>query len=32
MKTIRDAFMTALCWALILAADWLLDMNSYPQG
>ncbi len=32
MKAAIDFCMAALCWLLITAADWLLDMNDYPQG
>jgi len=27
-----DVFMGAACLLLITVADWLLDMNEFPQG
>lgn len=32
MSALIDFGMAALCWLLITASDWLLDMNDYPQG
>ena len=32
MKAASNFFMAVVCWLLITVADWLLDMNDYPQG
>lgn len=28
----KNILMATLCWIVITVADWLLDMNEFPQG